>query len=335
MLLDSIKSLIKLCQIFGLAPYAQYKNSWKQNGINEIVTIVFLFITSLNFLFCLIFNGIVIDHNEPNLIIAIYTYSIIIICMHALVILAENFYKRNQHIQLFNIFIKLELILKSKQRIELDFVGMLRFLHRSILLWVIGTFGLSGLSVLVLVKTRDINDIYFFVTYALPSLISKLSYIYSMVLVKLLSKNVDALTKFAKSLSVDRHNTEPLEVFGAPYRRSRKHENNLSRIEFLQKCQLLIWKASNLLNHTFYWSLSIGFLNEFSILIFNCFFCIQLFRKPPEAGFWSILNIVSWTIMNLFNITYITSTCANIVNGVMFLTSSITINCQNEFKPII
>lgn len=326
MLLDSIKSLIKLCQIFGLAPFSQNKTkaNWKQNRTNELVTIVFLFITVLNFSFCLIFNGIVIDHNEPNLIIAIYTYSIIIICVHALVILAEHFHKRNQHIQLFNVFVKLELILKRNQGIELDFVGMLRFLHRSILLWTIGTIGLSGLSVLVLIKTRDINDIYFFVTYALPSLLSKLSYIYSMVLVKMLSKNVDALTKFTKSMSVDPRNTKPLEVFGWPYRRSRRHENNLSSIEFLQKCQLLIWKASNLLNHIFYWSLSIGFLNEFSILIFNSFFCIQLFRKPPEAGFWSVLNVVSWTIMNLFNIIYITSTCANVVNGVNFLAQCIS-----------
>lgn len=319
-LLDSLKSLIKLCQFFGLAPFAQSKKNpkWKQNRTNATFSIAFLVIIGLNFLLCLIFNGIVIDHNESGLIVAIYTYSIIIICVHAFVVLAENFYKRNQHIKLFNLFVKLELILKQYHEIGLDFVGVSRFLHRSILCWALGTFGLSGLNILVLIKTRDANDFYFFVTYALPSFISKLSYIYSMVLVNMLSKNTDALIMFMRSLDNDAKHQKRFEVRRCTYRRSRRHENNLYTIEFLRKCQILIWKASSILNHTFYWSLSIGLLNEFSVLIFNCFFFMQLFKTPPEAGFISILSVVSLTIMNLFNIIYITSTCGNAVQAVIF-----------------
>lgn len=332
-LIDSIKSLIKLCQILGLAPFSQTKNGvkWEGNRTNEIVSLAFLVITGSNFLLCLIFNGIVIDHTDSGLIVAIYTYSIIIICVHAFVILAENFYKRNQHIKLLDLLVKLELILKEDQGLELDFIGMSRFLHRSIVFWILGTFGLSGLNVLVLVKTRDSNDFYFFVTYALPSLLSKLSYIYSMVLINMLSKNVNALTDFTRSLSVKPRNMKGLEIVGSY--RSRRHGINLTTIDFLQKCHLLIWKASTLLNHNFFWSLSIGFLNEFSVLIFNCFFFIQLFQKPPEAGFFTVLLVVSWTLMNLFNIIYITSTCGNVVSLVIFWSSSILhvqYPCLNE-----
>lgn len=256
-----------------------------------------MIIIGLNFLLCLIFNRIVVDQTESGLIVAIYTYSIMIICVHAFVILAVNFIKRNQYIKLFNLFVKLELTLKQYQGIELDFIGMSRFLHRSILFWTLGIFGLSGLNILLLLKTKDVNDFYFFVTYALPSILSKLSYNYSMVLVNMLNTNIIALTKFTRSLSIDTQTMKHVQFFGWTYRRSRRHEINLSTIEFLKEFQMLIWKASNLLNHVFYWSLSIGFLNEFSVRIFNCFFFIQLFCQPPEGGFYSIVYIVSWTII--------------------------------------
>lgn len=139
--------------------------------------------------------------------------------------------------------------------------------------------------------------IFIFVTYALPSILSKLSYNYSMVLVNMLNTNIIALTKFTRSLSIDTQTMKHVQFFGWTYRRSQRHEINLSTIEFLKEFQMLIWKASNLLNHVFYWSLSIGFLNEFSVLIFNWFFFIQLFCQPPEGGFYSIVYIVSWTII--------------------------------------
>lgn len=309
-LLNTIETLIKLCQIFGLAPFSRCKKGvkWKLDRKNSTISIVFLMVTALNLLFCLIFNKRLIDHNDAGLDVIIFTYSIVIICVHAVVIVAENFYKRNQHVKILNLFLKLELM-EEYQGIQLDSMGTRRFLHRSILLWVLGTFGLSGLYILVLVITRNVHDLYYFLVCALPSLLSKLSYIYSMVLVNMLGKNVNALTMFTRSLIID--SQKCFEVLGRKYRRSRGYEINLRKIEFLKKCQILIWNISTLFNHTHFWSLSIGFLNEFSVLIFNCFFFIQLFQKPPEAGLYSILYIISWTSMNLFNIIYITSTCGN------------------------
>lgn len=313
-LVNCTSCFIKLCNVFGLTPYARVPGrfKWTRNRANEMRTISFLVIIIVIFLLCTIFNGVIIDYTDPDLIVAILVYTILIICSNAFLILLETFLKRDQHIKLFNLFVKLESLSEHYQDVELDYIGLKRTIRRVIFFWTFETFGLFSLNILVLINTMDINDVCFVLMFTLPHLMNKLSCSYWIVLVAILHENVISLMTYTKKLCVNhaKHpDIPPFEIYNLKYKKTRGGKISATTIEFLSRCYCSIWEASNLLNDIVFWSFPIGFLNEFSLLVFNCFFFIRMIQLSENAGYISIVQIISSATANLLNIMLLTSSC--------------------------
>lgn len=320
MLFESEPILIKICQFFGLAPFSRQKTAkWQRHRFFEMISIVFCIAIVANILFCAIFKAVVLDQRGSRLMVVIGIYSVFLICAHALVILCENFRKRHHHVELLNLFVKLESFAKQRQGIDLDAKIMKRILHQSLLFWAWQPFVLLVFDVVLLLTSKNRYSIYFLIIYMLSFILSKLSYVYSMTLVRILNENVNGLIKFTASLSdgkTVKSNVNVFSVLSLNHRRTRQNEVSASTIDFLGKCYGMMWNASNLLNLIFHWSLPIGFFNEFCVLVFNSYFLIQMVRSGQEVHILLILS-AWWVFTNIINILFITSTCGNTIQAVI------------------
>lgn len=98
---DCLVHFIKLCNIFGLAPYCQTsgKPKWKLSQLNKIITFVLLAAITAIVTLYVIYNKYINDYSESWLTVAILDYAIVIICFNSFLLLSETFFKRNDHIK--------------------------------------------------------------------------------------------------------------------------------------------------------------------------------------------------------------------------------------------
>lgn len=315
-LFDAIKLLIRLCHFLGLAPYTRLAQTskWTKNRTHEMVTIVYLIITMAIFAMCIIFNGTLVDHTESGLVVAICIYSLAIICLQALIVLCETFQKRRQYIELLNLFEQLESILKQNHNIRFNLLRMQRIQRRAILFWLFETLGLLTMGFLMWLKSREIDELFFFLTYTLPHLIGKLRFVFWIILVIVLQENVNVLIKYVESF-IANDSEKDFKLFNIDYRISHGQQTSQRLMAHLKQYYTMIWEASRSINSIVYWSFPVGLLNEFSILVFNCYFTMQILRLPTFP-FIPFVYISSWAIMNLINVIFITTMCGNAVEAV-------------------
>lgn len=176
----------------------------------------------------------------------------------------KTFLNVDNHVKLFNIFNEIEQILKYHQVIQIKTVSLRRNLKFVILYWAFQTFEMSELIILILLKVKNMKDLNFSTTYAIPFFFSKLSYVYIIILVVVSQKIVNTLMNFSISLSAAHGDWTQqkqiiLNVLSSTYRRLRRNKINFSTVLFLRRSCGLIWKAAVLPNYIFYYSLPIGF----------------------------------------------------------------------------
>lgn len=321
-----IKPLIKLCHILGIAPYSQIASTtkWTKNRLHESVTFGYLIINVGIFLIYFIYNSAIIDYDDPSLIVAICIYSFVVVCVQTFIVLCEVLYKRNQHIKLLNIFEKIESIYNQNHRIQFDNLRLKRILRRAILFWMMETLGALTLNIASWIKTRESDQLLFFSMYALPQAISKLSFIFWTILVVILQEHVKVLVNyvhlFVQTEAKSRENgATSFKFFHGNFRGVIASRNNQNLMEYLTKCYFLLWEASALINDIVFCSFPVGFLNELSVLVFNCFFTIKILQLP-EILFIHLVQISLWGVMNLTNVIFVATMCGKTVEAVSFPT---------------
>lgn len=326
---DAIKPLIKLCHILGLAPYSRIVNTttWTKNRLHESVTFGYFIIIFGIFSIYSIFNGAIIDYNDPSLIIAICIYSFVIVCVQTFIVLCEVFYKRNQHIKLLNTLGKLESIFNQNHSIQLDNSRLKRILRRAISFWMLETFGLLTFNIAIRLMSNESEEFFFFLMYTVPQLISKLSFIFWVILVVILQEHVKVLANYVNSfvqIKADsiKHAATKLKFFHGKYQGAIATRDSQNLMEYLKKCYILLWEASILINDIVFWSFPVGFLNELSVLVFNCFFTIKILQLP-EILFIHLLHISLWGAMNLINVIFISTMCGKTIEDVILTASYI------------
>lgn len=320
-LANSIKSVIILCQIFGLVAFAQNKNNfkWIHTHFNKIVSLASIATIFIIFVLCLVFNGLLFDENDSNIQTVIICYSLLLLYLHVFTAMGESFWKRKQQIKLLHLFQTLESMSKPHEEFQLDYKSIKSISYYSIAFWASQSFGLLAFNVLVLTQTKDKADMFFVLAFSPPFIFSKLSYMYSMFLITILHKNLNALIKYANSLNAsiqqfqrkNMKNSIQLRWINRNGRRTRWNDIDENKIVFVKRFYGLIWRASVLINGIFYWSWIIGIINELSILVFNCFFFTMNAVNHFQANVWTVMYLVLWTITHVMNILFVTFTCGN------------------------
>lgn len=292
---DCLMPFIKILQVFGLAPYSRDPGTfkWKPSHLNKIITITLLIACIVNLFIVFGFYSTIFYSPSSKVVLAIRVYAMQMMFNHVILILIETLYKPTYHIKLLNLFEHFESMFKQYSGVQLDYAGVRINLYRVISYWLFQSIGLWISNILT---CETMNDLYFDVAYELPYLITRLSYFYWIVLVDILYTNVKALLEYIQTY--------------------RENIDNVD-ISFVSQCYSFIWDASNLINRIVFWSLSIGLLNEFSVLIFNGFFLIQTANLLPNISITYLIHVSCCTLSNLINIFLLTSACQRTLDAVI------------------
>lgn len=177
------------------------------------------------------------------------------------------------------------------------------------------------MNFVIWLKTNALDKLFFSVMYTLLSLIIKLIFIFWLILVVILQENVNTLRKYTKlfvqsKIDAIKYDTKSFNFFRSKYRETYATSDNQNLLEYLKKCYVLLWEASILINDIVYWSFPVGFSNELSVLVFNCYFTIKILQLP-EVLLVNLLHITLWGAMNLINVIFVTTMCGKTVEDVI------------------
>lgn len=320
-LFESIKHMIGLCQILGLAPFSLSveKRKWTQNRRNKIILLCFFCLTVASAgigIACIVY---LLHSGYPTLSVFIYSYTIIIVFVHVFAVFIEHYYMRSLHVRLLNLFGKLECASVYYQGPRLDCVRIKRNIFGIISYWVLGTFGLVLWNNVSFITSENAEDIMFPLAYTLPFILTKLSSVYAMSLITILRYHILALIEHVKALcnevddEIDRIAFKNLNM---DYRRNLRHEISVNQLEFLKRVYTMIWNASILFKNIFQWSIPISLLNDSSILVFNCYFICAKMVQNPDVDIDDTFYSLVWMALNCINIIFITSTCGRTLEEV-------------------
>lgn len=290
---ECIGLFIRLFQVFGMAPYSQVPATleWKPNRLNKIICILYLIGYVVGISLVVLFHTIVFKSYEDSLAFGCMVYMMIMVYLNVFAILIETIYKCPQRIKLLNLFRKIELYSKCYQDVQVDYADIRCTMYRLIAFWTIQTILLTG-------STTNMANLCFVLAYTLPRFVSKINYFHWIVFVKTLYANLDALGKYTKTLGGNNIN-----------------RTKATTIDFLSKCYYLSWKATNLINYTYYWSFVVGILIEFSILACNLFIVIVVVNR--NFPWIRTLHALVCAAINIINILLITSASQKAVDAVI------------------
>lgn len=310
----SIAIFIRFCQFCGLAPYSFTESQWKLNRSFEMLTILLAVVIVISSIAVSIFNEYFFQPNEHKIANIIFVAMLITINIHAFIILIEIFVKRHQHIKLLDSFQKLEKLLQKTDRFRLNCTDIKRMCHRHIIFWFIEIISMMFVESLILIKSGEFGDINYVIVYLIPYFLCKLNYIQAMSYISILRKNAEALDDYSKHLmekSEQKMIVRPFLLKSWKTLRPKKNKIDEKVFILLRKVHSSIWECSVIINNIMYWSMPMGILNEFLLMVFNLFWFVTFLLSKMDNDLLVFAFIILWIIITVINVLFITVNCMN------------------------
>lgn len=258
-----------------------------------------------------------------KMIIMVSISIIITIYIHSIVVLVETYLKRDQHVKLLNQFEELNRTFEKNKNIQFDQMDIKRTCNRYLKWYMLILLFIAVIDVLFLIRSKNRFSAHFTLIYSFPFALSKLSYVYSMSLVSFIRHYIDALTTYSEWLNKEKPYS-PNKTFVNPnefkmskwkYIKLYRSEVSSSSLLFIKQSYCQIWEASIIVNNILYYSLSLGILNEFLVLIiFNFSFISSTLRRykaseTKDIRVLSVLLNLSFIASVIVIILFLTGTC--------------------------
>lgn len=319
-LFGSISPLIQICRYTGLAPFSIDQTNLVSSTALKRLSNIFAIVIILLICIVVVFNKNLIDHTKIALQVGFLNVFMFLNHLHALVTLFEFRIKREQHIDLLHRFDKLDILMKRNFNMSIDHENLRNVCWRFIFVWICE---ISAFVISVLLLNTSIYDQYtiFYALVFLPScIISRLSYVYSMMLVTLIHENINVLTKYLRSVTKPNGyymcETSRLDTHqNSKY--ARQHEANIdvNTISLIKDSYCQMWEAAQKIQNLVYFSLPIGFSDDLFVLIFHSywFFLCALFGFSDIVFYLFPLINMSSNIGNVFFFAY---NCSRAVESV-------------------
>lgn len=313
-LFNSIKSLIQICQFSGLTSYSlnQKTMKWESNPYLIILSIVIIIYNGFAFIITIAFNETFVNHKNATFRVILTSLVLSWTHVHALSALVEFHMKRNEQIKLLNMFESLDHLFKQQLNMHADYSKINKTCRRIIAAWlfVIGWFFIT--LTFYCIQSENKRMIAFTCSYIPSFVLCKLSYAHSILLVSLVSENIDVLSKYLKS-ETKANGYYISETFLREPTSKRTNFPKTSQVNlqpekllFMKDIYSHIWNATRTTQNLMCWSLAIGLSNEFFILLFNSYWIyLCLFIRPePFSAFIFQMTLFSVALFSMFSVTY-------------------------------
>lgn len=307
-LFDSIKPLLRVCQFFGMAQFSMNKSKmkWTPSLIFKCFSILSTFLMMILTITAITFNQLFLSPSDP-MIYRVLLYALMFLShLHALFVLFECILKRDEQINLLNMFEKLDFLLKKNLNMNINYLKLRSICRNVVLVWICEIVAFLFLNILLYIPSKRAS-IFFYMLFYLPSfLVSKLSYAYSITLVTLIEVNIVVVNRYLES--VTRRNG--YYICNNLNRKRDLTENDncieTKKLLFIKRAYSDIWKAAILVNKLIYFSLPAGLSNDIFVLIFYLywfFLCLFIVSEGKSAFLYQLISIISY-FSNIYRIAH-------------------------------
>lgn len=327
-LIESIKPLIQICQLFGLAQFSVDKSTskWQLSSKLKCWSIVFIIFNGIILLTAFIFNDLFTDYRNYNSS-KIRTFLNVLLMslshMNALLLLLEAFIKRDQYMEFLETIEYLEFLYKQHLDTQLNYKRLKTSCRRFIILCISSVVGLVISNTIAYVQTKSP----FFIRYLFVIFLSfssvKLGYIYLQLLISLIVENLNVLNIYVKSVTKKNgyylRENYPKKTQFAKHRInhfvSNEYELDPKILRLLRIAYAKIWTASLQVQNLMYYSLPFGFSNLLFALTFVCYFVfMKIFLNADNLlATLPLLIIISIELIAVFSFAF---TCNKVTESV-------------------
>lgn len=323
---DSIKLLIRICEVCGLAPVSMNKvaKKWQLNPSFEFISLIHIVYNGLLLVLILVRIEIFIDFDNNMINVNLLILLLLLNHIHATFVLLEMYLKRDKQVQLLNAFETSDRLLRLHLNKNVDYKILNDTCRRITIVWAC-----EWLSILIsdminysLYFAGRSSRMIYLCTYLSSYLIGKLSYAYSIMLIAIAYEQFDVMNKYLRSMNkqhdyyiCDRFSKRKI-FLNTKWNRLIKNANefNIETLYSMKKIYCVIWGAIELTKNLNLWSFLIGLSNEFFVLTFNLFVLIDsIFFISIPISTYILLSIL--IANNLCNLLFIAG-CSKVVISV-------------------
>lgn len=302
-LFDSIKPLIRVCQLSGLTPFSMNKTSikWESNHSLKVLSIILIVFVGTILLSGLIFRESIIDYKRSKIRNALVITFMVLNHINAIFALLELFKKRDRQINLLNLFESLDFLFKNRLNMHINYLKLKTACHRFIIVWICEISGLIISNIIIYIQTKDNYTIAFFIMLIPHYVLCKLSYAYAVLLVTLVYEDFSVLNQYIKSVTKQNGyyvcetflNKNDFKNSKMDHFKNSKFHVNPEMILFMKSVYCDIWEASKEIENLTYWSLPIGCAYDFFVLTSNSYlFFLNLFTRSRNFPIYLLLLLL-------------------------------------------
>lgn len=322
-LFDSIKSLIRICQFLGLAPFSfdRKTQKWQSNSFFIYWSIAIMFYNASVFVGSLIFNETFVNYKNSRIRVILTALVLSWNHVHAICAVVELFLHRHQQIKLFNMLESLNISYKKHLRIHINYLKLKRISRRIIIVWMCEILALLSCSSFYYIQTGNKRIIFYTLSFTISSVISKLSYGYSIILASLINEYIDVLNVYLK-LTTKQYGYYACETFihefkwqATNHAKVHKVDLQLEIVLFMKNAYAKLWEGAVIIKNQMHCSLAIGLSNDIFILIFNGYWIfLNIFLKPEPLSAFLVQS--AFIQADLTYLLFITHNYRNVIDTV-------------------
>lgn len=325
-LYNSIKLVFNISQIFGLIPFRfnKTKFQWESSSPLKALTILFIVINgNLLVIFLTSSEAFIVD-TESEIRDNLYLVLVFLNQIKAIVLLVELFLKRDHTIQLIYLFEQLDFSFKEHLKMHLNYARIKKTSLCFFTLFIIGITALLILDSLHFIQSEDWRVLRLLLIFVFPCTLNKFCYILAMILFTLVQQCIELLDKYIKAASMQNGyyicevSLNRLKLQPTNSKILKLSEIDANKLSIIKQLYSLIWEASIEINHLMRWTLPMGFVNDFYVLIFDSYFLAlgSMSIRVNTTGFYILL--ITWTLNVMTNFITIANTCNQTTEAVRF-----------------
>lgn len=312
LLFNSIKVLIQICQLCGLAPYSMNQDTmkWETNPNLTIFSIVILIYNILIFIITLIFSEFVLNHKNKKMRVLLSAFVLAWNHLHAICAIFESIVKRKHHVKLMNMLNNMNILFQEHLNMQTDYLKLKQSCKRIIMLWICELVAFMGADFFVYFYLNNVHMLRVMIIFIPSYAVCKLSYFYSALLAHLVQENINVLNKYLKSV-IKENGYYICETFNNEKKSNRTTYIKTSQVNLRPKTILLmmkiyyqIWEGVETIRYLMCWSLIIGLSNECFLSIFNSWmFCIVIIKDQGLSQCVFAVTLIATVITTVFYLT--------------------------------
>lgn len=307
----SVKSLIRICQFCGLAPIFRNENisKWEPNSHLKAISIALITLSVLLFLCVIICPNFFLNPIDSKIDKVLFFLLLIANHILAMFALLELFIKYDKQVKLWNIFEKLDNLLKYHLNQHLNYTNLKNKCNRLIMACFCECLFLELFNILSKIQTENATKLSYTLVFCPFYVLNRLSFAYSNMLIIIIHEQFDVLNKYLKLINkqngyyiCDQYLMQN-DLKHSKWSKLIKNKSNLNieTIHSMKNIYCQIWKATDIMTNLTRWTLAIGLANEFFVLNFNLYSIIAciFFEFLPISKFLMLLVFVGTNLCNL------------------------------------